>query len=472
MSRSAATTTDSLDELARSQRRIDDSFGLASWVAVIGVLIVWAYVKLDTDAPLANPIGSASALSRPLQRDHGTTLNLVERADSAFAAGDIVTPDGDSALDYYRQALAQQPDDQAARAGIAQVVEYLINEAESAVFLSDWERAHANAARALALAPRNKHAQEIDRRATRLQRVEELINRAVALYASGRLTLPADENAAAMYQQALELDPGNEAAQQGLDSIVQRTIANSESSLYAGNLEQARAYLDRARAIDPDAIGLATLEKANKAWESMHDGLDIRTGLLAAAEAIQQDRLMPPDEPNAFTLYSRILEQEPQSEAALRGLELVRSGLLERARTMLAADDMGATNRNLDLAALAGADPATIAELRDESAYRQRLIDARAGRFASLYPINQVKPIRQNPPAYPRAAPPGTSASVSLHLTISETGDVRDVEVQNDPPAYFEHAAIAAVSKWKFEPVMEGGRPIPVRVAVKVAFQG
>ena len=76
------------------------------------------------------------------------------------------------------------------------------------------------------------------------------------------------------------------------------------------------------------------------------------------------------------------------------------------------------------------------------------------------------------PPSYPRAAPTGASGSVSLHLTISETGDVRDVEVINSPPDYFERAAIKAVTKWKFEPVFERGRPIPVRVAVKVAFQG
>lgn len=61
---------------------------------------------------------------------------------------------------------------------------------------------------------------------------------------------------------------------------------------------------------------------------------------------------------------------------------------------------------------------------------------------------------------------------MNLQLTISEAGEVRDVEVINDPPAYFKRAAINAVSRWKFEPVIERGRPMPVRVAVKVAFQG
>jgi protein TonB len=472
MSQTAVTATDSLDELARSQRRIDDSFGLASWVAVIGVLLVWAYVKLDTSTPLADPISTTSVLSKPLQREQGGMQDLVDRADTAFAAGDIVTPQGDSALHYYQAALEQTPDDSAARRGFEQVIEYLINEAESAVFLSDWDAARDNAAKVLVLVPKHKHAQELNRRAARLQQVEGLIDRAVALYAAGRLTLPANKNAAAMYQAALELDPGNEAATQGLESVVQRTIANAESSMYAGNMEQARAYLERAKAISPDAVGVASLEESTQTWENIQDGLDIRNNLLAAAEALQADRLAAPDEPNAFALYSKVLAQDPSSEAALGGLQLVRSGLLERARTMLAAEDMQATNKHLDAALLAGADATLVTELREEAAYRQRLIDARAGRFERLFPIGKVRPIRQTAPAYPRSAPAGTGASVSLHLTISEVGDVRDVEVINSPPENFGRAAINAVKKWKFEPVVENGRPIPVRVAVKVAFQG
>ena len=473
MSHAAVATTDSLDELAKSERRIDDSFGLASWVAVLGVLLAWAFVKFDaTTTPLADPISTTSILSTPLQREQTGMMDLVDRADTAFAAGDIVSPEGDSALHYYQQALQQTPDDGAAQHGFDQVIEYLINEAESAVFLSDWDRARSNAAKILALVPKHKHAREINRRAARLQQVEELIDRAVALYAAGRLTLPANENAATMYQAALELDPGNEAAQQGLESIVQRTIANAESSMYAGKMDQARAYLDRARAINPEAAGVATLEKTNQTWENIQEGLDIKNELLAAAEALQADRLMAPDEPNAFALYSKVLEQQPESEAALRGLELVRNGLVERARTMLAAEDMQATNEHLDAAGRAGADVALIADLRDEADYRQRLIDARAGRFEALYPINTITPIRQNAPAFPRAAPAGSTGSVSLHLTVTESGDVQDVEVINNPPSYFARAAANAVEKWKFEPVMERGRPIPVRVAVKVAFKG
>ncbi len=463
---------DSLEELARSQRRIDDSFGLASWVAVIGVLLAWAYVKLDTSMPLVDPVGITSVLSTPLQREQGGVTNLVDRAHSAFAAGDIVTPEGDNALHYYQQALVQAPDDAAAQRGFEHVIEYLVNEAESAVFLNDWDKARNNAAKVLALVPKHKNAREINRRAARLQRVEELIDRAVALYAGGRLTVPANENAAAMYQAALALDPGNQAAQQGLETIVQRTIANAESSMRAGNIEQARDYLDRAKALDPHAGRVASLEKINQTWENIQQELDIKNDLLAAAQALQADRLIAPDEPNAFALYSKVLEQQPGSEAALGGLKLVRNALIERARTILKSEDMQATDRYLDAAALAGVDAAIVADLRDEVAYRRRLINAQSGRFDSLFPLSQVKPIRQNPPVYPRSAPAGISASVNLQLTISEAGEVRDVEVINDPPAYFKRAAINAVSRWKFEPVIERGRPMPVRVAVKVAFQG
>ena len=357
-----------------------------------------------------------------------------------------------------------------AKRGMSQVIEFLLNEAEAAIFRSDWELARDTAAKVLAMQPKHKHATDLSRRAVRLQRVEKLVDRAVDLYAAGRLTLPADDNAAAVYQEVLKLDPGNAAAKQGLESIVQRTIAHAESSMYAGKVDQANAYLERARAIDPNAPGMATVEKTRETWTDIQQGLATKENLLAAAEALQADRLTPPAEPNAFSLYSEVLSAEPDNEAAKRGLDLVRKGVLEKAQTMLATGNLRAANAHAETAEQVGADAVALNGLRDEIAYQQQLLDAQAGRFDSLYPIREMTPIRQSAPTFPRTAPEGATGTVNLHFTVSITGDVRDVEVVNNPEPYFAKAASRAVEKWQFKPVMERGRPIPVRVAVRLVF--
>jgi TonB family protein len=452
--------------------RIGDVFGIASWIAVIGVLLAWWLVKSEAPVDAAGAIGATRVLSTPMIPVTPGEQTLTQRGDRAFAAGDIVVPAEDNALYYYRQALAANPSDPQARRGLDQVLSYLLNEAETAIYHGDFDLARDNAAKVLALEPEHTHALDINLRAARLQRVESLLNRAVALYAAGQLTVPAGANAADVYQEVLTIDPGNDAARQGLDSVVQRLVAIAESAMFAGRTEQARAQMNRARALNPNAPGISILEQAERNLQSRQESEQVRSWLNAAAEALQDDRLMPPAESNAFQLYQRVLTVEPDSPAALRGLELVRAGLLDRARTLLSGDDMTATVAHLNAALQAGADAATVADLRAEAEYRQHLLDAHAGRFDSLYPISELTPIRQVPPAYPRSAPPGTSGSVDLHLTVTETGDVRDIEVMGTPREYFQRAAVQAVRSWRFEPATERGRPIPVRVAVRVTFSG
>src|SRR5690606_42056915 len=172
----------------------------------------------------------------------------------------------------------------------------------------------------------------------------------------------------------LELDPTNDAAAQGLDSIVQRVVANAESAMYAGNVKQANAYLAQAKAINPNAPGIAALEQTQRQLRERQENQQVKEKLLAAANALQADKLMPPAVPNAYSLYQEVLTLEPNSEAARRGLDLVRAGLLDRARTMLAANNMSQTFALLDAAERAGASASAISELRRQAEYRQRLL--------------------------------------------------------------------------------------------------
>jgi TonB family protein len=92
-------------------------------------------------------------------------------------------------------------------------------------------------------------------------------------------------------------------------------------------------------------------------------------------------------------------------------------------------------------------------------------IDRRIYRMAELVAIRRVAP------AYPRIAPAGAEGSVDIEMTVTETGVVQDIDIIGDPPRYFVRPARQAVRKWKFEPVIENGKRVPVRTAVRLTFR-
>jgi protein TonB len=75
-------------------------------------------------------------------------------------------------------------------------------------------------------------------------------------------------------------------------------------------------------------------------------------------------------------------------------------------------------------------------------------------------------------PQYPyRAQRRGIEGWVRVSLLITEQGTVRDVVVVSaEPEGIFDQAAIKAVSKWKFKPRIQDGKPVSIRVEQVVNF--
>ncbi|HKJ20748.1 MAG TPA: energy transducer TonB, partial [Woeseiaceae bacterium] len=75
-------------------------------------------------------------------------------------------------------------------------------------------------------------------------------------------------------------------------------------------------------------------------------------------------------------------------------------------------------------------------------------------------------------PKYPRVAQRrNLSGWVSIEFTVALDGSVRDVEVRDAEPAeIFDNAAIRAVQKWEFEPVLENGVAVEKRAGVRMMF--
>ena len=187
--------------------------------------------------------------------------------------------------------------------------------------------------------------------------------------------------------------------------------------------------------------------------------------LLAAELALAQGRLTEPPADNAYTLYKQLVASNPESSEARRGFQALGAALVNRAFAELAARRWGEARATLAAAAEAGASPNLVADLSGEVDYQQRLADAEAGRFNTLYPEGELVALNRTTPRLRRFASDGID-QVQIEFTISVAGTVQDIEVLGAPPQRLERIVREAVTDWRFEPVLSGTRPIPVRTRV------
>jgi TonB family protein len=454
------------------------NFGAASGVVIAGVLLAWIALKLDVkpvEVPVADTMLPAETdTSSPMTASATSPGDtLIEQAEMAFAAGRVVEPDYDNALGYYLAALEADPKNEAALAGLDRVVAYLSNQVEEAIFRSDWDSARAYAELIFKVHKGDEQARALKTRVDRLARIQELSAKAVTQFADGQLVTPKDDNAVESYKAILALDPKNEIALQGMRSIVQRLVASAQSAAFASDSDRAARYVAQIKSIDPKAPGLAEVEQTMKQMQRVNDDRSVRNDLVAASQALEADRLMPPAQPNAFDLFSGVLAKQPRSEAALRGIELVREAIIERIRSQVAAGAIDGMEAALTDARKAGVDAKVLAALESDARQSVRIAKSRTGQFDRIYPITELKVVRQVSPTYPRSLEnSGQDGYVQVEFTVTEVGEVRDAKVLESSSSQFDAAALSAVNRWRFQPVQEEGKPIPVRTRVRFNFKG
>jgi len=170
----------------------------------------------------------------------------------------------------------------------------------------------------------------------------------------------------------------------------------------------------------------------------------------------------------ALDHYRSVLLKDPSSVAAQKGIQILLEGLLDSAWQAAARDDLERATRFNDYAAAAGASEEMLNDLSLELAFLDKRDRARAGVFDAVSPIRALTVKRQTEPTLPRGV---SSGSIELLFTVDEGGSVQDVQVVSVSNEALIDSAISAVRRWRFEPKLERGRPIPVRTGVRFSFQ-
>ena len=88
-------------------------------------------------------------------------------------------------------------------------------------------------------------------------------------------------------------------------------------------------------------------------------------------------------------------------------------------------------------------------------------------------PTLTLVPLATPAPDYPREAMmAGTQGYVVVEFTINTEGGTQDITVVDaSPQRTFDQAARRAVSRWKFQPLLENGQPIEKRVQRRIDFK-
>ena len=101
------------------------------------------------------------------------------------------------------------------------------------------------------------------------------------------------------------------------------------------------------------------------------------------------------------------------------------------------------------------------------------LVDGAAEALMDLVLENELTPVSKLPPRYPQqAAMREQEGYVKVLITIRPDGTVGETQVvEAEPRGVFDRAAVAAVRRWRYKPVLRNGQPTAVRAYITMDFE-
>lgn len=456
-------------------------------VAACAVIAAIAWITHHSGGEEA-AVAPATEVSKPAAFES----SLLARAAAALSANRLAEPAGDNALELYLQLQARSPADANARAGLAEVHERLLAQAENALLEERLDEAAAaiETARksgvesgriAFLTAQLAKSREQIKAAQVQVQqqsrarsepKVEEdhvtpLLNLAAQRTADGHLLEPDRDSARHYVLEALRADPQSAAALDAKRALAAKLLEDSRSAIDRRDFAHALVIVEGATGI----AAPANIESVQTLLASARRQADVdaRGQLLKNAnERLLQDRLIEPANDNAKYFYLTLKQLEPGNPALAAMLQDLGSRLTAKARRGLILGQLDAAKSWLEEAGSVGFSSAEMISAQhdlDAAFAKQNFLTA-------LVPQTELTALKTVQPVYPVRAENGKIAGwVDVEFTVAETGKVKDVSVRaTSIPGVFEDAAVKAVSQWRYKPVLREGKPVPVRSQIRVRF--
>jgi len=413
-----------------SLRRIDTAVRGRSplMLGMIGVLAIAAIAAaawvfwLKDNKPAAPAVAVAAPVTQPVSSP--AALALIRKADRAFADARYVAQDGSSAAEFYREALKVEPGNAIARKGFDRSVDYGMRRAEEAMVAGKLNEAAAAAEALRPLATDNSRLaflnSQIEKEQARVNadasqraanearqgQIRDSLTTMSERMRRGALLDPANSSAIMYFRQAESINPADPQVRSARDALVGALLTAADAELTGRKAPAARRLTDAASTLNSSAPGLDAMRR-------------------------------------------RIDEFTEQQVAASAAAEAARAAEATRAAAAVAAAAAAAP------VAAAAPKPAASTEAAP-----------------SVVAATTLKLVRSAPPEYPqRALEQLVSGWVDMEFTVSRDGNVKDIVVKaSEPDRTFDSAAVTAMRRYRYEPVMRNGAPVEQRARLRVRF--
>jgi periplasmic protein TonB len=507
--------------------------GIAIAVVVVAAGGYWMMTKDEGPAPsVAGPTAPAakapSASTAPVEQAapqksvidvplvKGRTDELLEKARLAMRERRYTEPASDSAMLYYRSALAADPGNGEASDGMTRIANLLITRFEESMDASKYDDAADALLSLKAAAPADTRLSGLETRLTQSQvtkaiaegnieraallvrnaqqsnsvapdllakwtkdikarqdeaKVKRLVDLANGAIKDGRLVDPADDSAKAYLAQLREVPGTNASVQRIQRDLNGALLRKAREAQLANKQADADKWLAEARAAGASAADITAFQREVVAAKAKAASAEAERYAQLVRDRIRDGRLTEPSNDSAMYYLSQANSADANGTiAAAVGREL-STKLIERAGS--AARDGRTAQVDADLAAARrlGADPSDIAAV-------QQIVASGRNKTATIAPrpqpqVNKLKRVRYAPPEYPQKAfQQKLTGSVTVEFVVDVNGEPRDARVvDSDPPEVFDKAALSAVKRWRYEPVVVNNVPTEVPTRMVIRFE-
>jgi protein TonB len=446
---------------------------------------------------------------------------LIEKAQQAMLDRHFIDPVAGSALSLYREVLIINPDNGEARQGLQRLSEILIARVQSALddrkfdvalqFLETARSIDASDRRLSAfdekianlraeLGPAQilaaLNAQNFDRAtqliddaartkglpAAKLAQLRDEVRHRRDDFEVARLLKLVDarmqqdhvidpRNDSALYylDQAKQAGAGGPAVQGQTQELLKRLTQMGRSAIQQRSYGDADRILAEMHGMGAPAASITSLQHELTLARNQQTAQkpDLPQYLELAQSRLAQGKLTEPDNDNALFYVNQLRASDPKNAALAQISGAVQGQILERARVALDAGDPEKSSALLQLAAGLGASP-------DLDALNDRIHQRKAGGGDVLQmPEQSLTRLNKLDVQYPaRALQTGIEGWVEIAYTVGPDGSVTNVKVVNaTPPKVFEASATRAVSRLRYQPVVQGGKAIPVGTQVRIVYR-
>ena len=455
---------------------------------------------------------------------NGKVDELLEKARLAMRERRYLEPIGDNALLYYRSAAAADPNNGEAKDGlqrVAGVASARFDESMNAGKFDDASLALANLKVAapndarigafelkLTTAQINKALTDgnIDRASALVRqaqqspnipadqltkwrtdigrrqedaKVQRLANLVSDRIRDNKLVDPADDDAKTYVQQLHDLAPSNAITQRAVRELNAAYMRKARDAATAKSPAEADRWLAEARADGVSAAEITAFQRDQASVRQKAAQAEIDRLAQTARDRIRDGKLTDPANDSAAFFLTQLQNTDAANPAFAQVSRELSAKLLDRARQNELAGKPMLADPDLAQAKRWGADPKDILAVQQTvpmpkpaTAGPSRSAAAASGLTPSQLAAN-LKRLKYVPPEFPsKALSQRVSGTVTIEYIVDTNGDPRDVRVvEATPPGVFDHAAIAAVKHWHYEPVVANGAPVEVPVRTAIRFE-